>query len=33
MSNMISMKNFVATMVVTTILALIIAWICLIWTL
>jgi len=33
MSNMISMKNFVATMVVTTILTLILAWICLIWTL
>jgi hypothetical protein len=33
MSNIISMKNFVATMVVTTILTLILAWICLIWTL
>jgi hypothetical protein len=33
MSNMISMKNFVTTIVVTTILTLIITWVCLIWTL
>jgi hypothetical protein len=33
MSKMISMKNFVTTMVITTILTLILAWVCLIWTL